>query len=41
VYISPSVFITENKNKKQTCERSYETRNTKRTEFSFPIARAA
>jgi hypothetical protein len=40
VYISSSVFITENENTKQTCERSYETRNTKRTEVSVPIARA-
>jgi hypothetical protein len=40
VYISPSVFITENENAKQTCERSYETRNTKRTEVSISIARA-
>jgi hypothetical protein len=40
VYISPSLFITENENTKQTCERSYETRNTKRTEVSISIARA-
>jgi hypothetical protein len=40
VYISPSLFITENENTKQTCERSYETRNRKRTEVSITIARA-
>jgi hypothetical protein len=40
VYISQSLFITENENAKQTCERSYETRNTKRTEVSISIARA-
>jgi hypothetical protein len=40
VYISPSLFITENEKMKQTCERSYETRNTKRTEVSISIARA-
>jgi hypothetical protein len=40
VYISPSLFITENENMKQTCERSYETRNTKRTDVSISIARA-
>jgi hypothetical protein len=38
VYISPSLFITENENTKQTCEWSYETRNTKRTELSISIA---
>jgi hypothetical protein len=38
VKISPSLFITENENTKQTCERSYETRNTKRTEVSISIA---
>jgi hypothetical protein len=41
VYISPSLFITESENTKQTRERSYETRNTKRTEVSISIARAA
>jgi hypothetical protein len=41
VYISPSLFITENENTKQTCEWSNETRNTRRTEVSTPIARAA
>jgi hypothetical protein len=40
VHISPPLFITENENMKQTCERSYETRNTKRTEVSVSIARA-
>jgi hypothetical protein len=40
VYISPSLFIAENENMKQTCERSYETRNTKRTEVSISIAHA-
>jgi hypothetical protein len=40
VYISPSPFITENENTKQTCEWFYETRNTKRTEVSVPTARA-
>jgi hypothetical protein len=40
VHISPSLFITENENMKQTCERSYETRNTKRTEVSISIAHA-
>jgi hypothetical protein len=40
VYISPSLFITENENTKQTCEWSYETRNTKKTEVSIPIAHA-
>jgi hypothetical protein len=39
-YISPSLIITENENTKQTCERSYETRNTKRTEVSISIAHA-
>jgi hypothetical protein len=39
VYISPSLFITENENTKQTCEWSYETRNTKRTEVSISLAR--
>jgi hypothetical protein len=38
VYISPALFITENENTKQTCERSYETRNTKRIEGSISIA---
>jgi hypothetical protein len=41
VYISPSVFITENENTKQICAWFYETRNTKRTELSISIARAA
>jgi hypothetical protein len=40
VYISPSLFITENENRKQTCESSYKTRNTKRTEVRKSIARA-
>jgi hypothetical protein len=40
VYISPSPFITENENKKQTCAWSYETTNTNRTEVSIPTARA-
>jgi hypothetical protein len=35
VYISPSLFITEDENTKLTCERSYETGNTKRTELSI------
>jgi hypothetical protein len=40
VYISPSLYFTENENTKQTFERSYETRNTKRTEVGIPIAGA-
>jgi hypothetical protein len=40
VYILPSLFISENENTKQTCEWSYETRNTKGTEVSISIARA-
>jgi hypothetical protein len=40
VYISTSLFITENENTKQTFELSYETRNTKRTELGISIARA-
>jgi hypothetical protein len=40
VHISPSLFITKNENTKQTCERPYETRNTKKTEVSISIARA-
>jgi hypothetical protein len=40
VYISLALFITENENMKQTCEWSYETRNTKRTEVSISIAHA-
>jgi hypothetical protein len=38
--LSPSLFITENENTKQTCERSYEIRNTKRTEVSILTAHA-
>jgi hypothetical protein len=40
LYISPSLFITENENMKHICEWSYETRNTSRTEVSISIARA-
>jgi hypothetical protein len=40
VYILPSVFITENEFMKQTCEWSYKTRNTKRTEVSISVAHA-
>jgi hypothetical protein len=40
VYISPSLFITENENTKQACEKSYETRNTKTAEISISITRA-
>jgi hypothetical protein len=38
MYISPSVFIALNKNKKQTSEWSYESRNTRRPERSRSVA---